>query len=281
MTWTPIVGKAFKVSELEAYINSLSFTWRPSMIVWHNTGLPTINQWEETAQRDIKNGLIPGTTRIKNLVNYYKNQNGWPSGPHWFVYKDLLWAFTPSNQKGTHSPSWNGTSIGIEMIADFSKEDDEKGAGALIKKNTIALTAILCEKLGIRPEIGTVLSKKPLRISGSIFLHKQDPRTTHNCPGKNIAQDHEAMVEAVQEYNGHAGGHNEPLPTYRIGITNTPNDTLNLRENSSASSKIITELKDKTKIKILNEGMNGSTKWFYVDYANMKGWVAARYIKET
>ena len=280
MSWTPIVGKAFKISEIKAHLDSLNFSWKPSIIVWHNTGLPTIEQWEETAQRDIKNGLIPGTTRINNLVNYYKNQNGWPSGPHWFVYKDLLWAFTPSNQKGTHSPSWNGTGIGIEMIADFSKEDDEKGAGALIKKNTIALTAILCEKLGIRPEIGTVITEKPLRITGSIFLHKQDPKTTHDCPGKNIAQDHEAMVEAVSEYNGHAGGHNEPLPAYRFGITNTPNDTLNLRENSSASSKVITQLKDKTKIKILNEGMNGSTKWLYIDYASIKGWVAARYIKE-
>jgi len=86
--------------------------------------------------------------------------------------------------------------------------------------------------------------------------------------------------EAVQEYNGHAGGHNESPISVRFGTTDTPNDTLNLRENSSASSKVLTRLKDKTKIKILNEGMNGSTKWYYVDHNTIKGWVAARFIKE-
>lgn len=281
MTWTPIVGKAFKVSELQSYLDSLVFTWKPSLIVWHNTGLPTIDQWEKTAQDDLKKGLIPGTTRINNLVSFYRDQQGWSSGPHFFVYKDVIWVFTPPNKKGTHSPSWNGVSIGIEMIADFSKEDDEGGAGLLIKNNTIALTAILCEKLGIRPEVGEVINKKPLKITGSIFLHKQDPLTTHDCPGKNIARDHEAMVESVLEYMGHGGEHSAEPIAAKNAIVNVPiNDTLNVRENSSTSSKIITSLKLNTKILILNEAMNGLTKWYYIDYNTIKGWVSARYIKE-
>jgi hypothetical protein len=282
MAWTPIVGKAFKISEIESYLSSLDFSsWKANKIVWHNTGLPTIQQWEQTAQRDLKLGLIPGQTRINNLTAYYRDQNGWSSGPHWFVYKDLIWAFTPSNRKGTHSPSWNATGIGIEMIADFDKEDDETGAGLLIKKNTIALTAMLCDRLSIDPQIGDVITKKPLRTTGHIFLHKQDPLTKHDCPGKNIAKDHEEMVQSVLEYMGHAGEHvDSPNPT-RLGYVNTPNDTLNLRDISSASGRILTQLKDKTKIQILNEGMNGSTKWFYIDFNTLKGWVAARYIKET
>jgi len=281
MTWTPTVSKAFKISEIESYLNTLDFSaWKANKIVWHNTGLPTIQQWEQTAQADLKKGLIPGVTRITNLVNYYRDQNGWSSGPHFFVYKDVVWAFTPANKKGTHSPSWNGTSIGIEMIADFSKEDDETAAGLLIKKNTIILTAMLCEKLNIDPQIGDVLTKKPLRTTGSIFLHKQDPLTTHDCPGKNIARDHEEMVQSVLEYMGHAGEHSAEIKSSRTGVTNTPSDTLNLREISSASSKIITQIKHNTKIIILNEGMNGLTKWLYVDAAGYKGWVAAKYIKE-
>jgi len=208
MTWTPIVGKAFNLVELKKYINGLSFNaWKPSVIVWHNTALPTIEQWEKSYRDDIKKKLEPGITRIKSLENFFKNNQGWPSAPHFFVYKDKVWAFTPANKKGTGSPSWNGNGIHIEMIADFSKEDDETGSGLLIKKNTIALTAMLCDKIGLKPESGEVVSRTPFRTTGTIFLHKQDPKTTHDCPGKNIAVDKEAMVDSVAEYMGHGGEH--------------------------------------------------------------------------
>jgi len=261
MTWATIVKKAFNLAELKEYINSLTFDWNPSLIVWHNTSLPTIVQWEKTAEEDAKHGLIPGTTRINNLENYFKIDQGWPSGPHFFVWQDVVWAFTPANQKGTHSPSWNGIAIGIEMIADFDKEDDEHGAGLLIKNNTIALTAMLCEKLGLNPQT-------------AIKLHKEDPKTKHDCPGHNIAVDKQLMIDSVLEYMGHGGEHNaEPIKP-RTGIVTT--DGLNVRENSSASAKVITNLKAKSTVTILNEAMNGNTKWLYIG----NGWVAAKFIKE-
>lgn len=268
MTWTPIVRKAFKLSELKPYIESLSFTnFKPSLIVWHNTALPTIQQWEKSAQQDKADGRIPGITRIRNLENYFKSM-GWSSGPHWFVYGDVVWAFTPSNMKGTHSPSWNGISIGIEMIADFDKEDDETGTGLLIKKNTIALTAMLCEKLQLNPET-------------AIKLHKEDKKTTHDCPGKNIAVDKEKMIDAVLEYMGHGGEHDDkPSSILNAIVFVNAGDTLNVREKSSASSKIVTKLAPNSKVKILNEAMNGNTKWVYIDTGLNKGWAAAQYIKE-
>lgn len=274
MTWSPIIRKAFSLSDLKIYINSLDFTnWKPSLIVWHNTALPTIEQWEKSYQVDLKAGLEPGITRIDNLESFFKNNQGWPSGPHFFVYKDKVWAFTPANKKGTHSPSWNGIAIGIEMIADFSKEADDSGIGLLIKNNTIALTAMLCEKLNLNPET-------------AVKLHKEDRRTTHDCPGHNIAIDKDAMIDSVLEYMGHGGEHIgdarlEPINP-RIGNVNVPaNDTLNLRETSSASSKIITKLKPKEPVTILNEAMNGNTKWLYIDWKGVdKGWVAAKFIKE-
>lgn len=269
MTWTPIVGKAFKIPELKAYINQLTFDWKPSLIVWHNTGLPTITQWEDKVKSDMKSGLTPpGISRIRSLESFYRDQQGWSSGPHFFVWQDVVWVFTPPNKKGTHSPSWNGIAIGIEMIADFSKEDDESGYGKLIKENTIALTAILCEKLGVNPLTG-------------IKLHKEDKKTTHDCPGKNIAVDKEKMIDSVLEYMGHAGEHDDAGIKIREGLVDVPeNDTLNMRSKSSASSEIIVRLKPKTKIKILNEGINGNTKWLYVQYTAYLGWVAAKYIKE-
>lgn len=265
--WTPITGKLFDIAQLRTHINGLNFVWKPSLIVWHNTALPTIAQWEQTAEQDRKAGRPPGTTRINNLVSYFRDNQGWSAGPHAFVSPDGIWAFTPFNQKGVHSPSWNGTSIGIEMVGDFSKEDDESGSGARIKSNTIALTAILCERLGLNPE-------------SCIRLHKEDPRTTHDCPGINIARDKAKMVSSVLEYMGEGGSHEDKPTPQRHGTTSTPGDTLNLREKSSASSRTLTRLKNHTEVTILNEAMNGSTRWLYVSAANMKGWVAARYVKE-
>lgn len=268
MNWTPIVGKSFTIPELKIYIDNLVFNWKPSLIVWHNTGLPTSKHWEETAQKDIKQGLVPGITRINNLISFFRDQQGWPSGPHFFVWKDVVWVFTPPNKKGTHSPSWNGISIGIEMIADFSKEDDEAGSGLLIKNNTIALTAILCEKLGINPLTG-------------IKLHKEDKKTNHDCPGKNIAVDKDKMIDSVLEYMGHGGEHDTSSITHRFGTVNVPSDDyLNLREKSSASSNIITTLVSNEKVVILNKAKNGSTEWYYILVKDHKGWVSAKFIKE-
>lgn len=266
MTWTPIVKKAFDLVELKNHINGLSFNdWKPSLIVWHNTALPTIAQWEKSYQQDKLQGLEPGITRINSLENFFKNNQGWPSGPHFFVYKDKVWAFTPANKKGTHSPSWNGIAIGIEMIADFDKEDDEHGTGLLIKNNTIALTAMLCEKLGLDP-------------SSCIKLHKEDKKTTHDCPGHNIAIDKEAMIDSVLEYMGHGGEHvgDADLVPAKTSTGIVTTDGLNVRENSSASAKVINNLKAKATVTILNEAMNGNTKWLYIG----NGWVAAKFIKE-
>lgn len=275
MAWTPIVGKAVSIPQLQEYLERLEFKlWRPSLIVWHNTAAPTLAQWRESAAKDRTRGLIPGQTRINNLVTYFKGR-GWSSGPHAFVADDAIWLFTPFTAKGTHSPSWNGMSIGIEMIGDFSKEDDESGAGLMVRKNTIALTALLCEKLGLDPQ-------------QAIKLHKEDKKTDHDCPGANIARDKKKMVQEVIEYMGHAGEHVDPpevpqvKPT-RVGkVYNLPkNDTLNVRENSSASSKILAQLKSKEKVEILDEGMNGVTKWLRVRTASGQlGWASARYILE-
>ena len=271
MTWTLAVKKAFNIQDLKIYINSLDFSnWRPSLIVWHNTAKPTIEQWQKTAEQDKLQGLIPGTTRINNLESFFRDNQGWSAGPHFFVWQDVVWAFTPANKKGVHSPSWNGISIGIEMIADFSIEDDESGFGLKIKNNTIALTAMLCEKLGLNPET-------------AIKLHKQDLKTTHDCPGKHIAIDKEKMIQSVLEYMGHAGEHtNDPvIQKTRTGFVNVPvNDFLNMREKSSASANILVKLQPQETVIILNEAMNGSTKWLYISSNNLKGWVAAKFIKE-
>src|SRR3990167_11168641 len=80
----------------------------------------------------IKPPVLP-STRIKNLANYYKNDKGWSSGPHFFVIFDKVYGGTPPSETGTHSPRWNGISLGIECEGDFrtGKHDPTTGDGKI------------------------------------------------------------------------------------------------------------------------------------------------------
>jgi len=270
MAWAGIVGIGMTLDKLKVYIDGLVFKWRPSLIVLHNTGAPTGAQWAATAVKDIQQGLVPGTTRIRNLETYFRDQQHWPSAPHAFVAPDLVWPFTPFNVKGTHAPSWNGVSIGIEMVADFSREDDDSGDGLKVRRNTVALVGMLCEKLGLDPQT-------------CIRLHKEDPKTTHkDCPGIDFARDRQQVIDEVYEYMGHGGdlGPPEPEPNVRLGTTHTPGDTLNVREGSTVSSKILFTLNSGSGVVILGEAQNGSTRWLRVSTNNRIGWVSARYVRE-
>ncbi len=265
-SWNGIIGVGLSVNDLRRYVAGLSFpSWRPSFMVLHNTGAPTLytgaSRWHSTT----------GDKRMVNLTDYYKNRQHWSGGPHAFVADDLIWPFTPFNSKGTHSPSWNGTALGIELVGDYNVETIKDGMGRAAYMNAVALFAILHEKLGLNPN--------------TIKFHKEDSKTTHrDCPGKNIKKDQ--FVADVIEYMGHGGDIDHPTP---IETTPLPapkmlaevnTDGLNVRQSSSASAKVLTSLKKGTKVAVDGSAMNGSTKWSHitVDGKGITGWVAARYL---
>lgn len=172
-TWKGTVGKGFDREGFREYVLGLKFgKWRPQFVVLHNTASPTLAQWHQVA----------GETRMKNLASYYKGK-GWSAGPHLFVADDLIWVFTRLTTSGVHSPSWNNRSWGVEMVGDFSKEPFDSGAGALVRDNAVEALAVLHAVAGLDP--------------GTLRFHKEDPKTTHNCPGKLV--DKAAMIHRVRE----------------------------------------------------------------------------------
>lgn len=164
MSWVPIIGKRFSPQEFEAYVSTLTWSHHfvPEFVVLHNTSVPSLKQRPQgfTAQH------------MKNLASYYQGK-GWSSGPHLFVDDHGIWVFTPLTARGTHAPSWNGKSIGVEMLGEFQSEAFDSGRGALVRGNAVAAIAILSKRLRID--------------SHSMRLHKEDPKTTHkSCPGKHV-----------------------------------------------------------------------------------------------
>ncbi|MEJ8859445.1 N-acetylmuramoyl-L-alanine amidase [Variovorax robiniae] len=184
MAWKEIVGSAFDADAFDAYCHGLSWTaWRPSFITVHNTAAPSL------AQRP--NGFTK--THIQNLVTFYRDKQGWSAGPHLFIDDRQIWVFTPLTVSGVHSPSWNKTALGIEMLGDYDKDAFDSGRGLLVRQNTVAAMATLCAILGMDP-----LTMK---------LHREDPKTTHACPGTHVKKLE--LIQDVQDLlvQRHAGEH--------------------------------------------------------------------------
>jgi hypothetical protein len=140
--------------------------WRPRGCVLHNTWAPRLSQWP-----GIVNGKpISEAQRIENMSVCWI-RNGWSSGPHLFVAPDKVWTATPLWQRGTHSPSWNSTHWGIELVGEY---DTEKLPDSL-RENAVHAMACLYAMLGREPS------------EWNFKFHGEDPRTSHkHCPGKAV-----------------------------------------------------------------------------------------------
>src|SRR5262245_25577833 len=120
------------IDELRSYMRGLNYNtgWRPSGQVLHNTASPTLYQWWHS---------VPPAERMQNLISYYRDDLGWSAGPHAFIDGKSYWVLTDFNVSGVHSPSWNGSRLGFEMVGDYDTESDESGMGAEVMRMTVAL----------------------------------------------------------------------------------------------------------------------------------------------
>ena len=182
--WKGIVGRSFSVDDFDVYCRTLLWVaWRPTFIVLHNTATPSL------AQRP--NGLTH--QHILNLEAFYRDTQHWSAGPHLFVDDRQIWVFTPLTVSGVHSPSWNSVALGVEMLGDYASEEFDSGRGLAVQKNAVAAIGILSDVLGIDAD--------------TMRLHKEDPLTTHVCPGKNVSKP--KFIQAVKDFllQHHGGEH--------------------------------------------------------------------------
>jgi hypothetical protein len=173
-SWRGTDGRGMTVDEFAQHVQSLNLAnWKPDFVVLHNTAAPTSKQW--------KSSPIP--QRLRNLTDYYRGM-GWHAGPHMFIDDTTIWLFTPLTEKGVHSPSWNSVAWGIEMVGDYDVESFESGFGLGVRKNAEGAMAALLKKI-----------EKPCN-STTLRLHKEDSKTTHDCPGKHVVKS--TVIEEVQ-----------------------------------------------------------------------------------
>jgi hypothetical protein len=78
--------------------------------------------------------------------------------------------------KGIHAVSFNGSSIGIEVLGyyDTGKEDPKTGRGLACWQNAAATVRVLLDWLNLQASPST------------IKFHRDDPQTTKTCPGSAV-----------------------------------------------------------------------------------------------
>jgi hypothetical protein len=194
MTWRGIVGRSFSPDEFERYIETLKFgVWRPRFVVVHNTSAPDIKTWNDW---QIRARPVTDEQWAQNLVGFYRDTQHWSAGPHLFVTPRGILVFSPLTGPGTHSPSWNSVSWGVETVGEFEREP----FNGSIKANLIAALAILHAAAGLQ------LTPYSRGVRG-LHFHREDPLTTHkSCPGKNMVKTD--LIKAVQAeiLRRHPGG---------------------------------------------------------------------------
>jgi peptidoglycan hydrolase-like protein with peptidoglycan-binding domain len=179
-----LVGKSFSIDEFKSYVEGVTFNgWTPKFVVVHNTSSPTqalYKSWHDRKGWTIEQWL-------KNLASYYAGL-GWNGCPHLFVAYDRICVLNDLRYRGTHSPSWNAFSWGVETVAEFESEVFSGG----VKDNLIAALAILHNRIGLNP------ADYKLGVRG-LHFHKEDIKTTHrNCPGRNLYKS--LLVDDVVAY---------------------------------------------------------------------------------
>lgn len=141
-------------------------------VTLHNTSAPTLAQWIETGPRH--------DARLQNLKAYYRGL-GWHQGPHAFISRNFINGFSPLTEPGVHASCFNKVSIGFEMVGEYNVELFNDGDGALVRDNTVHATAVICCKLGLRPDAFK------LGQSG-LHFHIDCKRDNHDCPGKHVSK---------------------------------------------------------------------------------------------
>lgn len=173
-----IVARKFTHAEFKTYLAGLKIPAWAHFIVVHNTSSPDIKLY---TQNWMKRPAAKWTPEIwlRNLVSYYAGM-GWKGGPHLFIppQEDTILVLNSLLVPGTHTPSWNRFSIGVETVGEFEREPFEDPTRA----NLVAALAMLHEKLSLWPD-GYSLG------SSGLHFHKEDHATTHRtCPGRNMVK---------------------------------------------------------------------------------------------
>lgn len=261
------VGKVFPTAQgFLAYLDSIKFTgWKPSYVVVHHTGAPTLKNWQDWQTRKYP---VSDAQWLKNLAAYYGNNLGWSSGPQFFFTPNNFCVLSPPERRGIHAASFNANSWGVEMVGNF---DVEAWGGDYRAKYIEGLACL---------HIATGLALDPyVRGKSGLHFHRDDPKTSKTCPGTRVAKP--TMIAEIRAAMARLGGGEAPpqkitpiSTSEKTGTVTT--DGLNVRTGAGQKHPAVRKLAKGAKVTIHAQAMNGTTRWLRI---GVNEWVSAQFVK--
>lgn len=163
------VGNVYRLQQFDDFLRNLERPTWVKGITLHHTASPSLAQRPEGLTRQ----------HIRNMRDYYQNEKGWKSGPHFFIddSEGCVCAMTPTSERGVHAVSFNATTLGIEVLGDYDHESPVSGRGLQCWQNAASATKSLLDWLGLEANKKTVL------------FHREDARTSKSCPGDLVQKE--------------------------------------------------------------------------------------------
>lgn len=144
---------------------STGHIWNPLGVTWHNTGTPSLGQWNTYSEAQKTNWGI-------NLNAYYRGM-GWHSGPA-FCGTPETWSLVLCDPlaDGVHCTCTNSTGYGVETVLNAIEggDDPKSGQGLASMLASANIIAALCVRFKFNPD--TVVN-----------FHRQCRTDRHACPG--------------------------------------------------------------------------------------------------
>ena len=279
------VGKCFPTVEtFIQYLESIQFgAWRPSYVVMHHTGSPTLKIW-----RDWQTRPRPVTDEqwMRNLAEYYgspppkgPSDGPWQRAPQFFFTPKNYCVLSLPTTRGTHAKSFNANSWGVECVGNFDQEEFE---GPHSERYAAGLAAL---------HVAAGLQLLPFQRSiRGLHFHRDDPLTSKTCPGTKVKKP--AVIKLVQASidaltNGDDADERikpKPKTGTRAGVVvDVPaGDVLNVRAAASSRAPKVATFTLGDSVTVTGEATNGDSSWLSVDLpGDHDGYVAARYVKLT
>ena len=196
-----LLKQSYTLAQFEDYLKSevapKMGAWRPGMIVDHNTGAMVWPGFDHHGKQ------ITPAQRIENMsVDWVAR--GFSGGPHLVISPDgMINTVWPLWLPGTHSPSWNHQSWGIEHTGDFNTEQMPIAQ----RDTSLGAKKLLYRMLGL------------VANNDTYKLHLEDPKTSHkHCPGPNFGTKAWWLAKLNEHVSGAVVDTHKHLLTFSTGM---------------------------------------------------------------
>lgn len=162
------IGREWTTQGLAQYLDEIGPPpWPARAITLHHTGFPDL-------------AMRPQGLTVQHMEGArveYEQRRGYSAGPHLFVDDTHCLGMSDLHKPGVHAHSYNGHSIGIEVLGNYNEESPFDGRGRSCWQTAIQVSACVLAWLGVPASPFSVHFHRN---------HEEAQKQGKECPGRRV-----------------------------------------------------------------------------------------------